>query len=91
MPSLQDPNQLFGEAGMNRYFGSYEEIGKDGFRALQIARTRMAGPPEMMEQETRFLALLKRANSVRLGQEDDELRLELLENSRSLLTFKPKR
>jgi heat shock protein HslJ len=85
---LEDPNQLFGTSGVNRYFGSFQESGTNGFHALQIAGTRMAGPRELMDQETRFLELLGRADSVEL-EEQDGLRLLLLEGTRVLLTFAP--
>ena len=88
---LEDPTQLFGEAGVNRYFGSYEQVGKDGFRAGAIAGTRMAGPKELMDQETRYLALLQRANRIRYAKGDDGVTLELLEGEAALLTYAPSR
>jgi len=86
---LKEPNQLFGESGVNRYFGSYKEVGKTGFRASQLAGTRMAGPPELMDQETRYLELLERADAVRLDKEEGRQVLELLEEGRALLAFTP--
>lgn len=86
---LEDPTQLFGESGVNRYFGSYEQVGKDGFRASPIAGTRMAGPPELMEQETRYLELLQRADRVRYRKTDDGVTLEFLAEESALLTFSP--
>ena len=88
---LDDPTQLFGESGVNRYFGSYEQIGRVGFRAGQVASTRMAGSRERMEQENRYLELLKRANEIRYRKTDEGATLELIEDGSRLLTFVPSR
>jgi heat shock protein HslJ len=86
---LKDTNQLFGESGVNRYFGSYSQDGKSGFHASRIAGTRMAGPAELMDQETRYLKLLERVDAVRLAKESDGQVLQLLLDDREVLAFTP--
>ncbi|HEY5890733.1 MAG TPA: META domain-containing protein [Acidimicrobiia bacterium] len=60
--------RVSGNAGVNRYSASLVD-GNLG----PIASTMMAGPPELMEQESRFLALLDRCDGLLV--EDDLLRL----------------
>ena len=86
---LKDANQLFGESGVNRYFGASSKDGKRGFRASGIASTKMAGPPELMDQEEHYLELLERVDAVRLEKESDGQVLQLLLDDRELLAFTP--
>jgi putative lipoprotein len=46
-----------GAGGVNRFFGGYRVV-DDALEFGQLASTLMAGPPEAMEQEQRFLAAL---------------------------------
>jgi len=69
---LED-NRIAGRASCNRYTGSYKLRG-EGIAFGPIATTRMACAPALMDQEARFLDLLERAESVRIGR-DGELRL----------------
>ena len=46
-----------GFSGVNRYFGGYEKDG-DKLKFGALAGTRMAGPPEAMQAESAFLAVL---------------------------------
>lgn len=67
MISLGPDGQLAGTTGVNRIKGTYEAhdetitIGGAGM-------TRRAGPPEAMEQESRFLAALEGSHRFHLGQ-----------------------
>jgi uncharacterized lipoprotein YbaY len=47
--------QVSGSGGVNRFFGGYRVAG-DRIEFGQLGSTLMAGPPEAMEQEQRFLA-----------------------------------
>ena len=69
---LED-NRIAGRASCNRYTGSYK-LGGEGIAFGPIATTRMACAPALMDQEARFLDLLERAESVRIGR-NGELRL----------------
>ncbi len=60
---LEDGSHLFGEGGVNRYFGSFERTGRIGLRIGKIGSTRMAGPPDAMRQEQRFLTLLSKVDA----------------------------
>lgn len=53
-------DRVSGSAGVNRYMGG---PGEDKVFGL-LATTLMAGPPELMDQETAFLALLQDADSM---------------------------
>lgn len=61
-----------GDSGVNRLRASY---GFEGGRLelSEIMATRMAGPPEVMEQESRLLAALRQARAVQVS--DDQLSL----------------
>lgn len=68
--------QIAGRAACNQYFGSVEV--KDGAPHLKPAgATRMACPPAVMEQETRFLNALGTVNTLRF----DGVKLLLLDDS----------
>lgn len=69
---LED-NRIAGRASCNRYSGSYKLSGA-GMTLEPLATTRMACAPALMDQEARFLDLLERTESVKIGQEG-ELRL----------------
>ncbi len=62
--------QVSGTSGVNRYSGSFVD-GSFG----PLATTMMAGPPDIMEQEARFLALLDRCDGARV--EGDLLQLSI--------------
>lgn len=51
-------DRISGSAGVNRFFGKFE----DGSVVAPIGTTMMAGPPELMEQERKFLELISRAD-----------------------------
>ena len=80
---IEAPSQLFGTTGVNRYFGSFLRSGASGFRCEQLGTTRMAGPPEAMKAEERFLRLLRAANEVEIRAG----RLLFLTNGAPVLSF----
>jgi len=57
-----------GNATLNRYRRGYEVLpsGALRFTGEAMAMTRMAGPPELMDQEDRFLSALDRVERVRI-------------------------
>jgi heat shock protein HslJ len=55
--TFDNPDRISGSAACNRYFGSFE-LGGNTLRLKPAGTTRMACPPPVMEQETRFLAAL---------------------------------
>jgi len=61
--------QVSGFSGVNQYFGSWG-VGELGTIVWggPFGSTRMAGPPELMELERRFLNALMRATHVRLTE-----------------------
>ena len=86
-PSLElfEDGSIAGDAGVNRFHGRADA---DGLRAGRfasgpLATTRMAGPPERMELERRFLEALGRATEVRVRGGE----LELLRDGRVLARF----
>ncbi len=87
-PVIEDPGVEFGtdgritgRTGLNRMMGSFEVV--DGeLRCSPLATTRMAGPPELMDQENRLLAALAEPATIELdgdrlvlGTGDHELAL----------------
>lgn len=65
MPQLSfgDDGRVTGSTGVNRLMGRYELA--DGTLVVRDAvTTRMAGPPEAMEQEQRLLAVLSEPRTV---------------------------
>lgn len=79
-----DPaGRLFGNAGANNYFASFERNGASGLSVSPVASTQMflAEPAGLMEQEGRYLALLQGVDAFRL----DGSRLELHTAGRSVL------
>ena len=55
--TFADGQRIAGRAACNQYFGS-AELGEGTLRLKPAGATRMACPPEVMEQETRFLETL---------------------------------
>lgn len=78
-PVISDPSvelgadgRITGRTGLNRMMGSFEVV--DGvLRCSPLATTRMAGPPELMDQENRLLAALAEPAPIEL----DDARLVL--------------
>ena len=65
---LKPGRQLFGNGGVNAYFGTYEHDGST-FSTPRLASERKAGPPDAMRQEARYLGLLDRATSARVEED----------------------
>jgi len=71
---LED-GRVGGGASCNRYSGSYELTGEGGITFDHLAVTRMACAPALMNQEDRFLDLLSRVASARIGRHGELLLL----------------
>ena len=54
-----EAGEVSGNGGVNSFGGSYETPGDNALTFGPIAATRMAGPPEAMEQETKFFEALE--------------------------------
>ena len=81
--AFEGDQRVSGSTGCNRYTAPLSVTGTS-IRVGVIAMTRMACPPPVMDQESRFTAALEAARGFR--QEGDVLRL-LDEQGRSLLRF----
>jgi heat shock protein HslJ len=68
-----DEGRVFGCASLNRFMGSYEAT-DDSVTLGQLAATLMAGPPDVMAQEQRYLAALSGSLRVELGESELTLR-----------------
>jgi heat shock protein HslJ len=58
--------QITGSGGVNRYFGTYQIAG-DALTISGLGSTKMAGPPEMMLQESTFFGLLEKVAKFTVG------------------------
>lgn len=58
-------NRVFGNSGINRYFGSYE-ISGDKIKFSAFGVTKMAGRQEDMIQELKYLTNLKENQNIKL-------------------------
>jgi heat shock protein HslJ len=65
-----DGSDISGTMGLNRLVGRFE----DGLIAGPLGTTRMAGPPDLMEQEDTLLALLTAADEILVDGEGMTLR-----------------
>ncbi len=79
-----------GGAGVNRWFASFsrgDQLGGDDGALVfsAIGATRMAGSPERMELERRFLGALERVDRARVR----DGRLELLSGDEPLVELRP--
>jgi heat shock protein HslJ len=54
-----DSGRISGSGGINRLMGEYQ-LGESSLKFGPVATTMMAGPPDQMEAEQRFLASLAR-------------------------------
>ncbi|HEY7365168.1 MAG TPA: META domain-containing protein [Methylomirabilota bacterium] len=62
--TFDSAQRIVGQAACNRYFGALE-LGEGRIRLKPAGTTRMACPPTVMEQESRFLAALGAATGFR--------------------------
>jgi len=74
--------QAVGNAGVNRFFGSFERT-DDRLKIGRLATTRMAGPPEAMNAEKAYLAALSEITNWRMS----DGALELLKEKTVVLRF----
>lgn len=66
-------NRVSGRASCNRFTGRYEFTGEGGLGFSQLATTRMACAPALMQQEDRFLDVMDRVSRARIGQHGELL------------------
>jgi heat shock protein HslJ len=78
-------NRASGMAGVNRFSGPYT-VGAGTIKLGPLMATKMAGPPELNELETRFLRALERATTWRTNRGE----LELLSSEQVLARFAPR-
>jgi heat shock protein HslJ len=78
--SCDENGKVAGVASLNRYFGSFG-LKEDGeiIWSNAFGMTRMAGPPELMEQEAKFMFALPQTSRIYL--EPATLRLISTDNS----------
>jgi heat shock protein HslJ len=86
--TINATGDISGQAGINRYSGKADAdaMGDGIWSPGGIVTTRMAGEPEAMAFEQRYIAMLQRADTVEAGPQWLELRAsnsELLRFSRS--------
>lgn len=65
--SCDEDGKVAGVASINRYFGNFT-LKEDGeiFWSKAFGMTRMAGPPELMEQEAKFMQALSQTSHIYL-------------------------
>jgi len=80
-----EEGRVSGRAGCNQYSGYLQAAG-DALRVSETRTTRMACPPPVMEQETRFLAALA---AVRTARREGDRALLLDETGRVRLVLVP--
>jgi heat shock protein HslJ len=61
-----DDGRAYGTGGVNRWFGTFE-LADDQLRIGPAGSTMMAGPPELMAQEQRFLRAVEGTHAVTVG------------------------
>lgn len=66
--SFLNGNRVAGTSSCNRYSGTYLMDREGGVSFSQLLSTRMACSAELMLQEDRFMAILGRASSIRIGR-----------------------
>jgi len=86
--TFKDKCMVGGKAAINNYFGSCK-LDKDGLLEWQqpdFGMTMMAGPPELMEQETYYLKTLAKISRIflttqglRLENNDGSLKMEFIQ------------
>src|SRR5512136_600251 len=77
-------NRISGKGTVNRYFTDYTLQGNQ-IKVQSIASTRMAGPPEFMQQEAEYFEALTNAESWQV--EGDELKI--FYTNGGVLTYTP--
>ena len=83
--SVGDEVEMYGVAGVNRYFGAVVINGND-FTSHAIGATKMAGPIAEMETEDNYLRILNEVNSIQIIYDYDVEQLVLTgENGQQLI------
>ena len=87
--SYRGERKVAGKASINQYFGNFEinDKGDISWQKTKFGMTRMAGPPNLMDQETAYMKAL--AGTDRMYHMDSTLVLENKDGS-NLLQFKKK-
>ena len=67
-----EASSVRGHSGVNSFFGPYALDGKS-LRVENLALTRMAGSPELMQQESAFTSAIQAARSYRIAAEELQL------------------
>lgn len=75
--------RLAGHTGVNHLSGSYEAA-RNELTFGPLISTRMAGPPELMEQEARLARALEKVN----GSRRERVTLTLLADGQPLMTLR---
>ncbi|WP_228743344.1 META domain-containing protein [Marinobacter sp. F4218] len=70
---FREDNRVSGRASCNRFTGRYEFTGEGSLTFSQLATTRMACAPALMNQEDRFLDVMGRVSRGRIGQHGELL------------------
>ena len=70
---FSEDGRLTGKSGCNTYNTTYKTDGS-AISIQPAATTRMACPPEVMEQEAQYLSALQSASKFKLGEKTLELR-----------------
>lgn len=83
---INNEGEVSGTAGVNRYSAaaSAELLAQSRFEVGQVIMTRMAGPPQAMRLESRYISLLQQARRY----ECDGKTLALRDDSGVLLRFR---
>ena len=83
--SFANDGRVSGFSGVNRYTSTIDvdRLAKNGFKLDGIASTRMAGPPEAMDLESKFTQALQEATGFKL----DGSNLNLTKGTETLLKF----
>lgn len=87
--SFSNDHRFSGFTGVNRLSAAYDQeaLATGTFRPSAVATTRMAGSPEAMAMESRFLDALARVTGVNARREA----LVFTENGDEVLRFVPRR
>ncbi len=76
--------EVAGFAGINRYFGAVVRESDETVEFGAMGSTRMAGPPELMDQEATYLRLLQESSSLQISGNE----LKLLRNGEVVLVYR---
>lgn len=64
---LEKIGRIHGSGSINRYFGTFQyDAGQSAWQCGNVTMTRMAGDPELMQQETDFVDALRQVQRISL-------------------------